>query len=187
MKKLISASLGIAALSLVTGCSSVPYSETPSLDVEKLPHVRLISLQPREVTVDVKNERPINVEAGNSIEVEAAVRRALVSALTRDEIEVKKISKNSLAVIISDYTGTNAEGACVKVTGNLQTFTKAYVNAESFSCQHRTAPDSKVGGDVSMAYEAAVARMLAELDKKLPQVGAIRAKLPPQPQPQSQE
>ncbi len=165
------ATLAFIICLFATGCASKQPAQVPSLGSGSYPRVKFPGLEPRELQLTVKNARKINIDAGNAAAVEAAVVKSLTSALSRDNIPVKKKSTNTLALKLTDYSGPGAEGQCVKVAANLKLPSGYLIQADSFACHnYKNFLGLSSGGDVSQAYEHAIGMILTSLDQKLQQI-----------------
>lgn len=150
-------------LLLCSACSTA--KQVPDIDRAKIPAVKFVGLGTRTVRLAVINNRQINADAGNSAEVTKAVSEAISDSLTRGGIRVTERSSNVLGVQILDYTGADAEGECVKLTGTLIFSQGRALRGEGHACHYlKHITGIKLGANLSEAYQKALGALLEVLE-----------------------
>lgn len=140
----------------------------PKLNADNIPTVELEPLKPRTISLKIVNTRIINKEAGNTEDVERAVREALSKALWRTGVSVKDSSPNSLDISINDHEARAEDGECVKLYAKMQLGEKSSIKADSFACDSKVGIGGlKLGGNVAHSYERAIGSLLQAIDRKM--------------------
>ena len=157
----------VLILVLLSGCA-LSSKKVPKLNADNIPTVELASLKPRTVSLKVVNTRVINKEAGNTEEVERAVREAMTKALWRTGVSVKDSSPNALEISVNDHQASADDGECVKLFAKMQMTGNSSIKADSFACHSKIGIGGlKLSGDLANSYERAMGTLLQKIDRKM--------------------
>ena len=150
---------------LFVGCSTL--QSVPSIRSGDLPPIRFDALNPKVIRLEISNQRPLNLQAGNAREVEQAVYAPVAEVLGRAGFQLQEKAPHFLRIeILEREAPSEGQGACLRLRLRLQARWGSSLQGEVSGCNgYKMATGGSGGVDVSETYTELLAMGLRELEK----------------------
>ncbi len=148
------------------GCATVAPEKVPELDGRLLEPLKMETLEPRETDVEVKNDRPVNLQAGNAAQIENLVLANISQSLSQGGIRLYPASKNKMKVQILDCPEATAEMECLFIRTEITALGRKFQFENKCKDQIQNKVTKSLSrGDVSIVYQDCLSRQFTSINR----------------------
>jgi hypothetical protein len=170
MKSSLLLALSIAVL--LPACASAPLDKIPELDCAQIETMQVNKLKPRSLTIQVTDQKQVNLTAGNAEAVASKIQSVLQCSAEKGGIKGGE-SKNHLIVTVKDCQPEEgqvdvAQTACVMINASLKTAKSVLtIDAHAANSYVRSNNNHHFTGEIDESYLKALQLLVHTLNEKL--------------------